>query len=372
MTGPLAGVRVLDLTHFVAGPWCTQTLADLGADVVKVEPPGRGEIGRSIGAVYSGAESAVFLSCNRGKRAVALDLKRPTGQRIVQAMARDVDVVVHNFRPGTVDRLGVGPVVLRRANPGLIHCAISAFGNDGPAAARPANDPVIQAISGAMHESGRAAGAPVRMGVSLPDFAAAALAAGSIMAALLRRRRTGQGCVIDLNLLDAQLYAQVDRMTGAGEAPEAEPAHEPGVRGSYVCAAGDALWLECDDGELAGRALGISAGTARGLRDHLALTCRDAALRAFEAAGVTAAPVQDLSDVLPGPPTRTVRVAHPIVGDLNQLRTPFDADPPWPPATIPPPLLGEHTEAVLRELRADNPTDPALCPAPHNPRQEQL
>ncbi|WP_298748270.1 CaiB/BaiF CoA-transferase family protein [uncultured Serinicoccus sp.] len=341
MTSPLTGLRVLDLTHFVAGPWCTQMLADLGADVIKVEPP-TGEIGRAMGAVYEGGESAIFLGFNRGKRGVTLDLKRSEDQCRARDLAATCDVVVHNFRPGTAERLGMGADLLRRADPRLVYCAISAFGPDGPAAGRPANDPVIQALSGALHETG--GGAPVRMGVSLPDFAAAALATNAVLAALLRRSSTGQGCRIDLNLLDAQLYAQNDRMTTrAGDEVGESAAQEVGA----LCCRDGAVWAATADRSAVARALG--ADGPEDLDRVLGRTVRADAVHALSAAGIPVAPVHGLGDVLPGPPGRTVQVEHPTLGPLAQLPTPLRADPPWPPATRPPPLLGQHDPAPTDE-----------------------
>lgn len=342
MTSPLAGLRVLDLTHFVAGPWCTQMLADLGADVTKVEPP-TGEIGRAMGAVYHGGESAIFLGFNRGKRALTLDLKRTEDQHRAQALAATCDVLVHNFRPGTAERLGMGAERLRGADPRLVYCSVSAFGPDGPAAGRPANDPVIQALSGALHETG-GGGTPVRMGVSLPDLAAAALATNAVLAALLRRATTGQGCRIDLSLLDAQLYAQTDLMTGgADEDVVSRPRPE---LGALRCADGT-VWVDSADRSAVARALG--AAGPEDIDRTLRSTGRADAVRALSAAGIPAAPVHGLAEVLPGPPGRTVQVDHPGLGPLTQLPTPLRADPPWPPATRPPPLLGQHDPAPNHE-----------------------
>ncbi|WP_151525050.1 CaiB/BaiF CoA transferase family protein [Serinicoccus kebangsaanensis] len=334
MTSPLTGVRVLDLAHFVAGPWCTQMLADLGADVIKVEPPG-GEIGRSMGAVYREGESAIFLGFNRGKQSITLDLKRPEDQRRAQELAATCDVVVHNFRPGTAERLGMGAALLRSTDPTLVHCAVSAFGPDGPAAGRPANDPVIQALSGALDETG--GGVPVRMAVSLPDFAAATLAASSILAALLRRASTGRGCSIELSLLDAQLYAQNDLMTTPCD--ESITGRKRAELGACSCRDG-VVWIDSADHAAVARAL--HAPGPEHVEAVLEHTSRADAVRELVAAGIAAAPVHELHEVLPGPPGRTMHVEHPRLGRLSQLPTPLAAQPPWPPANAAPPLLGQH------------------------------
>lgn len=148
MNAPLAGLRILDFTHFVAGPWCTMLMGDLGAEVIKVEPPQRGEISRSMGYVYAGADSAIFLGFNRSKRSVALDLKTAEGRDAVHRLVRQCDVVVQNFRPDVAARLGLDAATLMELHPGLVYCAITAFGEDGPIASVPGNDPSFRASVG--------------------------------------------------------------------------------------------------------------------------------------------------------------------------------------------------------------------------------
>lgn len=350
MSGPLAGVRILDLTHFVAGPWCTMLLADLGADVIKLEPPG-GEIGRGMGAVYTAGESAIFLGFNRGKRSISLDLKQPEGLAAALQLAEQSDIVVQNFRPGTAERLGIGAATLRARNPKLIYCTVSAFGPDGPYATLPANDPVIQALSGPMASTGQAEGRPVRMGISLPDVGAGVLAAVGILAALHRRADSGTGSTIELNLLDTQLYAQTDQVANTDSTEE-----EPGsIRGVYVCGDGLSLWLDADRRSLiaAGFCPEGSSGSAIN-RGQVAAILRTQPrahwLELLGPEGTGIVPVLGLSDVLPGAPSRTLEVRHPTIGTLRQVRTPVAADPPWPLVDTPPPCLGEHTREVLHQL----------------------
>lgn len=312
-TGPLAGVRVLDLTHFVAGPWCTMLMADLGADVLKVEPAGRGEISRGMGSVYDEhGDSAIYLGFNRGKRSVALDLKTDAGRDVVHRMAREADAVVQNFRPDVAARLGVDAPTLRALKPGLVCCAVSAFGENGPLAKAPGNDPLIQGISGAMLAT--TPGQPVRLGVSVPDFAGGLLAAIGVLAALWQRRTTGTGSTLTMNLLDAQLYAQTDLL--------ADPCADPGGR---VEARGSGwVWVDADGavevpvaglGEALGRATGSPAPKPRML-----------ALR----------PADDDR-------SRATRV----------VRTPLEFDPPLSEPTRHPPGIGQHTDEVLHELGYD-------------------
>ena len=356
MSSPLSGVRILDLTHFVAGPWCTMLLADLGAEVVKVEPLG-GEIGRSMGSVYTVGESAIFLGFNRSKRSISLDLKKPEGLAAALRLAAEADVVVQNFRPGTAERLGLGATELRARHPRLIYCTVSAFGSEGPYAARPANDPIIQALSGAMAASAPTGGAPVRMGVSVPDFAAGVLAATGILAAIHRRTETETGCLVELNLLDAQLYAQTDLLTGS-PTPDREPTT---IRGVYVCADGLALWIDTETpiaewaatGETASTNITASSGTAE-KQEKIAAMLRTRPrshwLNVLGPDATGAVPVLGLSDALGESRVRTLEVSHPTIGCLRQARTPVTADPPWPIADAAPPRLGEHTREVLREL----------------------
>lgn len=293
MNLPFTGIRVVDLTHFVAGPWCTMLLADLGADVVKIEPPHTGEIARSMGAVYAGTDSAIFLAFNRNKRSIELDLKTTEGQAIAHQLVTDADVVVQNLRPAAAARLAMDTDSLHRVRSDLIYCSISAFGQDGPYTAKPGNDPIIQALAGTMLLGRDEAQRPIRLGVSLPDFAAGILAALSIAAALLRRQRTGDGATLELNLLDAQLFAQLDHILAT-------------ALGQTVPTATDAPT------ELP--VLGLAAAFAA--RPHL----------------TTAAAGRGRST------------------SLKLTRTPVDTTPRWPIEHRRPPQLGEHTREVLAEL----------------------
>ena len=204
---PLAGITVIDVSHLAAGPWCTMVLADLGADVIKIERPGVGDMSRQAGGVYAGEESAVFLSFNRNKRSVALDLKEPLGREVLHRLVERADVFVENLRAGKTAQLGIDHATLANLNPALVYASISAFGDDGPYVDLPGNDPIIQALSGAMSLTGEPDGPPARQGVSVPDFGAGMMAAFSIVAALLGRQTTGRGCKLDLNLLDVEIFA---------------------------------------------------------------------------------------------------------------------------------------------------------------------
>ena len=198
---PLEGVRVLDLTRVLAGPYCTALLADLGATIVKIEPP-HGDDYRHVGPFENG-ESALFLLNNRGKQSIAIDLKTAQGLDVALKLACGADVVVENFRPGVADRIGLGPETLRSRRPELIYCSISGFGQDGPLRDQPAYDLVVQAMSGLMAATGEEGGAPLKVGESIADLVGGLFASWSIMAALVARGRTGEGATLDVSMHDA-------------------------------------------------------------------------------------------------------------------------------------------------------------------------
>ncbi|RMG48064.1 MAG: CoA transferase, partial [Acidobacteria bacterium] len=201
MKAPLTGVRVLDLTQFLAGPYGSMLLGDLGAEIIKIEPPG-GDPMRRMPPYFLAGESAYFLSINRNKRSVTLDLKSSAGRQVFHDLVRVSDVVLDNFRPGVMEELGLGYETLRRINRRIIACSITGFGKTGPYRDRPAFDLVLQAMSGAMSITGEPGRTPVRMGIPMGDLAGGMFAAQAISAALYARERTGEGCFIDLGLMD--------------------------------------------------------------------------------------------------------------------------------------------------------------------------
>lgn len=219
---PLAGLRVLDLTQFLSGPYCTQMLSDLGADVVKVESP-QGDLAREIPPYFVGDDSLYYVSINRNKRCVVADMKVPAGLDVVRRLALASDVVVENFRPGILDRLGLKTSELRRERPSLIWCSISGFGQTGPYRDKPAYDMIVQALSGGMSLTGEPGRPAVRAGIPLGDIAAGMYAATAILAALHRRTSTGQGDAIDVSMLDCQaamLSYQAAYFLHSGQVPQ--------------------------------------------------------------------------------------------------------------------------------------------------------
>jgi CoA:oxalate CoA-transferase len=237
----LHGLRVLDMTQVLSGPYCTQMLADLGADVIKLESP-QGDLARKMQPHFIGDDSVYFVALNRNKRSVAVDLKKPEGVDLVRRLIARCDVVVENNRPGVLDRLGLKAAELRAAHPRLIWCAISGFGQDGPYRDKPAYDMIVQALSGGMSLTGEPGGAPVRAGIPIGDIAAGMYATIAILAALNRRHATGQGETIDISMLDchaAMLTYQAAYFLHSGQGPGRQGSGHDTIPVYRVFAGGD-------------------------------------------------------------------------------------------------------------------------------------
>jgi len=256
MTVPLAGLRVLDMTQVLSGPYCTQILADLGAEVIKLEPP-QGDLARRMQPHFVGDDSVYFIALNRNKRSIAVDLKTPAGVDLVRRLIARCDVVIENNRPGVLDRLGLKAADLRAANPRLVWCAISGFGQEGPYRDKPAYDMIVQALAGGMSLTGEPGGAPVRAGIPIGDIAAGLYAAIAILAALNQRHASGEGETIDISMLDchaAMLTYQAAYFLHAGQAPgrqgsghDSIPVYRVFTGGDgndfVICAMTEANWL---------------------------------------------------------------------------------------------------------------------------------
>ncbi len=334
--GPLDGVTVVDLTRILSGPYCTMVLGNLGARVIKVERPGSGDDARAIGP-FTAAGSAYFASVNHGKESVALDLKQPADRAAFERLVDAADVLVENFRPGTMEKLGYGWKKALRRWPRLVFVSVSGFGDTGPLRTRPAYDMVVQAMGGIMSITGEAGGKPTRVGTSIGDIAAGLFAATGTIAALRQRELTGKGARVDVAMLDAQvalLENAIARYVTSGEVPGPIGSRHPSItpfgafetkRGQVVIAAGnDGLFRKlCDVLGLPGLAgdprfatnadrCAHEAALRAALEGALARDDADAWLARLEAAELPCAPVQNVAEVLAHPQTLARNMALPI------------------------------------------------------------
>jgi CoA:oxalate CoA-transferase len=376
-TGVLTGIRVLDLTQMVSGPLCTMLLGDLGADIVKVEPP-EGDTARHIGLNRPSGESDYFLSMNRNKRSIVLDLKTAAGIQSIKALAATSDVVVENFRPGTMDKLGVGYDALRELNPGLIYCGLSGFGSSGPYRDRPALDPVIQAMSGIMQLTGTPESGPLKLGVLLSDFVPPLFATIGILAALRSRDAGGPGQRVEISMLDATVFSMVPREQfyfATGKTPErlGNAHYQMAPWNTYETSDGRHLIIVAHN-EKYWRNLAATLGRPEWVGDErfatnvarlrhrneldglIAGIVRQDTLAGWTArlteGDVLFSPVRDFEGVFNDPVVResmVETVQHPTAGPVELLRTPIRMEASPVSIRTPPPLLGEHTEEILSE-----------------------
>ena len=374
------GVRVLDLSRMLAGPYGSMLLADLGAEVIKVEEPDGGDPMRVMGPPFlPDGESAYFLSINRNKKSVALDLTKPDGRQVFLDLAAEADVVWENFRPGVMERLGLAYAALTRVNPRLVMCSISAYGQDGPYRDWPAFDLALQAMGGAMSVTGEDGRPPVRMGLPMGDLAGGMFGAFAVAGALFRRERTGQGAHVDLSLLDCQVSlltymaqyfwtdGRVPRPLGSGHA-SVVPYGALATRDGHLIVAifAEKFWAGfCAAVERPAWERDPRFATNRDRVAHRAdlMTLIEARVRErtteewlarLHAAGVPAAPILAVDRVLDDPQVRhrrmVVELEHPRHGVLSTLGTPIKVDGALEAPLAPPARLGEHTDAVLRDL----------------------
>lgn len=381
MAGPLEGIRVLDLSRHLAGPFAAMTLGDLGADVLKIEPPGRGDDTRSYPPFWNGV-SCYYLSTNRNKRSLTLNVQSDEGKKILKRLVEDADVLIHNFRTGSMERFGLGYEPLREINPRLIYCAVSAVGSDGPDRNRAGVDLLMQAYGGLMSITGEQGRPPVRVGTSVADLTTGANAAQGILAALFVRERTGQGQRVESSLLEGQVswltYHAVSYLA-SGEVPERLGSFHPSVApyGAFptsdgflvLAVASDALWRRCcqaiEREDLAEDPRFVTNPLRCENRDELADVLNEvfsqdtaAAWAAkMDEAGVPSSPVNTLDTVLNLPQVqhREMVVSVPR-DDIPDLKMPGIgiklSDTPGSVRT-PPPHLGEHNDEVLAALGYD-------------------
>jgi crotonobetainyl-CoA:carnitine CoA-transferase CaiB-like acyl-CoA transferase len=379
MAGALDGVRVIELAQIMAGPTCGLMLADMGADVIKVEKLPGGDDTRSYAEPSIRGESAAFMMLNRNKRSIAVNLKTPGGLAVVKRLIAGADVVIENYRKGTLDKLGLGYAVLNQLNPRLIYCAVSGYGRTGPYADKGGFDLIAQGFAGIMSVTGEPGGAPVKSGTSVADINAGILAALGVTGALVSRATTGRGQLVETSLMEAaiqQTYWQSAMFFATGVSPgptgsahvltapyEAFPTQDGWIN---VGGANQANW------ERIAATIGrpelvadprFTTNTDR-MRHHAELTAviserlreRSSAewIRAFEAAGVPAGPVNQIGDMVADPQVAAremvVEVEHPRAGRTRALGMPIKFSESRGDMTRPAPLLGQHTREVLGQL----------------------
>jgi formyl-CoA transferase/CoA:oxalate CoA-transferase len=384
---PLDGVTVLDLTRVLSGPYCTMMLADLGARVIKIEQPGRGDDTRGFGPPFLDGESAYFLSINRNKESVTLDFKQPAGRDLLSALVDRADVLVENFRPGTLDRAGFGYGALAKDHPRLIYCSISGFGHTGPRRDEAGYDAVMQGEGGLMSITGDPDGVAYRLGVAVADIISGMFAAQGVTAALLARERTGKGQAVDIAMFDsvvALLSYQAGIYFTTGAPPPRLGNRHPTIvpyesfrasDGEFVLAVGnDEQWRRfCavagfpDADRFATNRLRVTAyAELRPLLERtLGTRTRASWIAALREAGVPCGSVRDLHEVFSDPQVAArgmvTELEHATAGLLKLLGTPLKLSATPAGVRSAPPRLGEHTDQVLTgDLGLDSSTVAAL------------
>jgi crotonobetainyl-CoA:carnitine CoA-transferase CaiB-like acyl-CoA transferase len=374
---PLEGVRVLEFGQAVSSPLATMLLGDLGADVLKIEPPG-GEPARGYGPPFVAGQSPYFLSVNRNKRSAVFDLKNPEGAAIVRAMAERADVIVTNFRPGVMDRLGLGEESLRAVNPGLIFCQVSGYGPTGPYANQPSYDQVAQGMSGLMSVTGTPESGPVRVGVAIGDVLAAMFAAHGVLGAFISRQQTGLGQRVDSSLLGAIIgiltYQTGGYLAGGGD-PRLEGNDHP-VAAPYgafrtrdgmvnISIASEQMWRRLaevlghpewvDDPRFRSNADRVANRPAINalVNEALASGTQDEWVARLNAAGVACGPIWTIGQALESDVVRHLgiirQVHHDVAGDIPLIGPAVGLSATPPTIRRPPPLLAQHTAEVLAE-----------------------
>ena len=378
MTASLAGLRVLDLTRVLVGPYSTMILADLGAEVIKLEMPGQGDDARQFPPHING-ESAYFMSLNRNKRSMTLNLKTEAGKVLFLDLVQKVDILVENFRPGTMERLGLGYEKLIKINPRLIYAAASGFGQSGPYSQQPAYDGVVQAMGGIMSITGQLGGEPTRVGTSIGDIAAGLFTAIGILAAVHHREKTGEGQMVDVAMLDCQvalLENAIARYTAAGEIPGPIGNRHPSITpfepfntrdGQLMVAVGNnRMWARiCEalgEPELAAdprfTTNALRTANYEELRPLIAAAMSQKTtadwVSILEEFSVPNGPINSVDMVIADPQViareMVVDVEHPIAGPTKLPGIPIKLDKTPGEIKEPAPILGQHTGEILREI----------------------
>lgn len=376
---PLDDLLVIDLTRALAGPYCTLMLGDMGARVIKIETPDGGDDTRSWGPPFVNGESSYFLGINRNKESLTLNLKQPEAQQILRRLIERADVLVENFRAGTMDRFGFGYEAARALNPRLVYASISGFGQDGPYRERTAYDLILQGMGGLMGTTGEEGGSPVKVGVAVTDIAAGMFAAYGILAALRARDRTGTGQLVDSAMLDCQvawLTYQAGYYFATGENPKRLGSAHPSLVPYQAFRTHDGYLNIAIGSEAIWSRLVVAIGAPHLAEDPRFRTNPDrvrnrellipllepifagkttaAWTNILQGAGVPAGPIYLLSDLFGDPQVihrqMVVEIDHPRAGRIKQTGVPVKLSATPGGIALPPPLLGQHTESVLKEL----------------------
>ena len=379
---PLEGLRVIDLTQAMAAPFCTMNLADMGAEVIKVEPPGAGEPTRVPGPAQKNGHAGTFMAVNRNKKSLTVDLRRPEGVEIVRRLAKVSDVFVQNYRPGVAERLGVGWSDLRAVNPRLVYCAVSGFGGTGPYASRGGYDLIAQGMSGIISVTGEDGGEPAKSGLPISDLAAGLFAAYGVLCALEHRDRTGEGQLVDTSLLEAAMALTVWESSEywvTGQAPKALGSAHRLAAPYQAIRAGDGFFtVGANTDKLFGglcRAIGredlardprFADRAARlvhrdALIDEIEKTTRDETrahwLARIDGEGVPCGPINTYPEALADPHAlargMVVDLEHPGAGAIKALGVPVKLSETPGAVDRPAPLVGEHTDEILEVLGYD-------------------
>lgn len=381
MSLPLSGITVLDLTHVLAGPFCTQIMGDLGAEVIKIERPGVGDQTRRMPPHFIGKkkQSAYFLAINRNKKSLTLDLKSPEGKEIFYGLTKKADVVINNFTPGTMEKLGLGYETLKKINPGIVWASITGYGLTGPYRDRPTYDIIVQAVGGLMSYTGEPDGPPVRSGIPFGDLGAAGHAIIGILAALLSRSKTGEGRKVDVGMLDVQISlhtyrakyylvaGEIPRPVGTGHVSSV-PLRAYRTKDSYIVieAFMDHFWRNlcraigmeslADDPRFNSRSKRLEnrEEVDRILEEAFLKKTTNEWIEIFDEIEVPSGPINTLDKALADPQVLSrnmiIEIDSPHTGKLKDVGNPIKISGVDEEIFNPPPLLGEHTEMILKNM----------------------
>ena len=375
----LEGIKVLDLSRALAGPYCTMMLGDMGAEVIKLEMPGTGDDSRSWGPPFVEGESAYFMSINRNKKSITLNMKSTKSNEIVTRLIKQSDVLVENFRPGAMDRLGFGYEQVKEMNPRLIYASISGFGQDGPYRMLPGFDQVLQGMGGLMSITGEAGGPPIKVGVAIADISGGMFAAFGVLTALYNREKTGKGQMIDVSLLDSQvawLTYRAGAYFASGEVPQPVGSGHPVIvpyqafhaKDVYVNIAvgNDQLWVKfckavglekvMDNPKFATNAKRVENREAivKIIGDLIVTKNGEEWLAILNEAGVPCGPIYTVDKIFEDPQVlhrgMMKELDHPKAGPIKVTGIPVKLSDTPGEITLPPPFLGQHTREILTEL----------------------